>query len=104
MYAIIWEYQVKAECSAQFEKVYASNGTWAELFRQGKGYISIELLYDEIHPQKYITIDRWDSAEDHEAFCTKYRKEYETLDAQCERLTEHETLLGKWESVNDETR
>jgi len=104
MYVIIWEYQVKADRTAEFEQIYHSNGAWAELFRKGNGYISTELLRDEMNPQKYITIDRWNSIEDYETFRAQFKKEYEILDAQCEGLIEHEILLGKWESVNNETR
>ncbi|MEO5886924.1 MAG: hypothetical protein ABIQ77_04595 [Anaerolineales bacterium] len=55
-------------------------------------------------PARYITIDHWDSAEEYAAFHVQFNKEYETLDAQCEGLTEHEILPGKCESVNNETR
>ena len=104
MYVIIWEYQVRADRTAEFEKIYKSNGTWAELFRKGTGYISTELLRDKMQPQKYITVDQWHSAEDHETFYALYKKEYEALDAQCEGLTERESLFGKWETVKYETR
>ena len=104
MYVIIWEYQVKADRTDEFEQIYHSNGAWEELFRKGTGYISTDLLRHKMHPQKYITLDRWDSAKDYEAFRAQCKKEYETLDAQCEGLTERETLLGKWESINNETR
>ena len=100
----MWEYQVKADRIPEFEKIYHSNGAWAELFRKGTGYISTDLLRDETKPNRYITIDYWDSAESYEAFHSQFKKEYETLDAQCEGLTEHEILLGKWEFVNNETR
>jgi heme-degrading monooxygenase HmoA len=104
MYVIIWEYQVKADRGHEFEQIYHSNGVWAELFRKGTGYISTELLRDETNPNRFITIDRWDSAESYEAFHSQFKKEYETLDVQCKELTEHEILLGKWETVNYETR
>ncbi|MEO7840047.1 MAG: antibiotic biosynthesis monooxygenase [Anaerolineales bacterium] len=104
MYVIIWEYQVKVDRINEFEKVYNSNGAWAELFRKGNGYFSTELLHDETQPQRYITIDRWDSAQEYAAFHAQFNNEYETLDSICEDLTERETLLGKWESVNNETR
>ena len=104
MYVIIWEYQVKVDRIMEFEKIYRSNGSWVELFRKGTGYISTELLCHETNPKRFMTVDRWDSAKNYEAFHSQFKKEYETLDAQCEGLTEHEILLGKWESVNNETR
>ena len=104
MYLIIWEYQVKADRTADFEQIYHSNGAWAELFRKDEGHLGTKLLRDLDHAQRCITIDRWDSAKDYEAFCEQHKEEYETLDSQCSLLTKHESLLGKWESVTHETR
>ena len=33
MFIVIWEYYVKAVYRTDFERVYALNGSWAELFR-----------------------------------------------------------------------
>jgi len=104
MYVIIWEYRVKADRVAEFEKIYSTTGAWAELFKKGKGFLRTELLRDEKHPHLFITIDQWASSEDYESFLSQWKSEYAILDTQCEGLTEQETLLGKWESVRDESR
>ena len=100
MYVILWEYQVRSENISEFEKIYSPNGAWAELFKRGNGYIGTELFRDVERPQRYITIDRWESVIEYKAFQAQWKKEYEALDAQCEGLTELETLLGKWETDN----
>jgi heme-degrading monooxygenase HmoA len=104
MYVILWEYQVKSNRIAEFEQIYNSHGVWAALFKKGKGYIGTELFRDEKLLKKYVTIDRWESIKDYEVFREQWKEEYEALDAQCEDLTETETPLGIWKTVNDETR
>lgn len=99
MYIIIWEYQIKPERQTEFEEIYSPHGRWVELFRGSQGYIGTELLYDAAHPARYLTIDRWASQEDYETFLSGAAEQYETLDAQCEGLTEKEALFGKWDSV-----
>ena len=99
MYVIIWEYQVKLEKQAKFEKIYAANGAWTELFKKGTGYLGTELLRHTNQPLRFLTIDRWTSKEDYEAFRSRWEKEYKVLDAQCESLTESESTLGKWDAV-----
>ena len=91
---ILWEYQVKPERLAEFESIYAANGAWAELFQKGEGYLGAELYRDPIQPGRFVTIDRWRSAEAYADFKTKWKTEYQTLDARCNDLTEHETLIG----------
>jgi heme-degrading monooxygenase HmoA len=104
MYVTIWEYQVKPDRVAEFEDIYTAGGMWAQLFQKNPGYLGTELLRDSHYPQRFITIDRWDSSKHYESFLSQWGKEYEALDAQCEGLTEKESLLGKWESLLPETR
>jgi heme-degrading monooxygenase HmoA len=96
---ILWEYHVKSERQFDFETIYSPNGAWTELFKQSAGYLGTELLRNQANPQRYITIDRWESKEDYETFLSQHEKEYKALDAQCEGLTENESLLGKWETI-----
>ncbi|MBL8063807.1 MAG: antibiotic biosynthesis monooxygenase [Anaerolineales bacterium] len=97
MYIIIWEYHVKTEKQAEFEQIYSSPGTWADLFRKAKGYLGTELLHDESDSQRYLTLDRWASKADYEIFLKMWEQEYKALDARCEGLTEQEAPLGKFE-------
>jgi len=104
MYVIVWEYQVKAGYLEDFEKIYGAGGAWADLFQRENGYLGTELLHDPQNPQGYITIDRWVSSEAYDNFLVRCQEEYEILDAKCNELTERETLLGKWETIDHETR
>ena len=96
MYIIIWEYQVLPEKQTDFEKIYAVNGAWAELFKKGNGYLGTELIHSTEHPAQYLTVDRWDSQENYESFLLQHKAEYENLDSQCEGLTERKSCLGKF--------
>ena len=98
MHIIIWEYQVKPEKRSEFEEIYASNGAWAELFNKGTGYLGTELLQDEHYPHRYLTLDRWASKTEYEAFLSEWATDYKVLDARCEHLTATERLVGRWHS------
>ncbi len=96
MFIIIWQYQVKKENTKKFEEIYSANGDWAKLFKKSAGYLGTELFQDITNLQTYLTIDRWESELDFQAFQTQWQAEYKLLDEQCEELTEFETLLGRW--------
>ncbi len=100
MYLIIWEYQVKQEHLPAFKKIYANNGIWANLFNKSEGYLGTELLDKEADTHRFITIDRWVSAEAYEKFILDFQEEYKQLDIQCEGMTEQETLLGKFKQID----
>ncbi|MFT3894042.1 MAG: antibiotic biosynthesis monooxygenase family protein [Anaerolineales bacterium] len=94
MITVIWEYIVKKECVDEFEQIYASNGTWAELFKKGKGYIRTKLIRTPEDPNRFLTVDEWETLEDYKAFLSQWKEDYEMLDKQCVCLTEHESYLG----------
>lgn len=104
MYIILWEYQIKAERAQEFEKMYAPTGAWTKLFQKSNGFLGTEFIRDEKNHRRYITIDRWMSAHEYELFRLQWNAEYAALDAECQGLTDRETLLGKWETVSPETR
>jgi heme-degrading monooxygenase HmoA len=99
MYVVIWEYRVKKGKQTEFEKIYSSNGAWAELFKKDEGYLGTTFIRDTNDSQRYLTIDRWVSKAAYESFLQQRGKEYKDLDANCEDLTEQESRLGNWNSL-----
>lgn len=99
MYIILWEYHVKSEQQAEFERVYASDGAWAKLFKNGAGYLGTELLRSAQQAETYVTIDKWTSQAAYESFLQTWNLEYKHLDEQCNGLTQHEQRLGNYSQV-----
>jgi heme-degrading monooxygenase HmoA len=94
MFIIIWEDIVAEGQEARFEKIYGIEGDWAQLFRQGEGYLGTDLFRHMNHPRHYITIDRWASFAAFDSFRENCRRHYEALDTRCEYLTERETEIA----------
>lgn len=97
MHVIIWQLRAKPGLEREFEKVYGPGGDWALLFQKAEGYLGTELFRETERSGTYVTIDRWNSRAAFQAFRDRWLSEYETLDAQCESLTEQETSLGWFE-------
>ncbi|HTR25484.1 MAG TPA: antibiotic biosynthesis monooxygenase [Terriglobales bacterium] len=98
-YCAVWEFQVKPQAVAEFERVYGPDGLWAQLFRRSSAYLGTELLRDAGHSGRYLTIDRWTTRDSLRQFKQEFAAEYATLDQQCERLTEVEKLIGDFEET-----
>lgn len=94
MIHVIWEFSVIAGREADFERHYASGGTWVQLFKQDPAFIGTQLLKDREIDSRYLTIDRWQSYDAYEAFKRKHHAEYASIDAQMENLTQSERLIG----------
>lgn len=101
VYALVWEFRPRAGREEDFERAYGPEGDWARLFRRAEGYLGTELLRDgaDSAGPRYLTIDRWSSREAHEAFLRAHQAAYEALDRACEGLSDRESFLGCFESV-----
>jgi heme-degrading monooxygenase HmoA len=96
-FVVVWEFQVKAGKSDEFERVYGPDGDWAQLFRKGEGYRRTELIRDLEAEGRYLTIDFWASREGYLRFSEENQAEYRAIDEKCESLTQAEALLGTFE-------
>jgi heme-degrading monooxygenase HmoA len=97
-YATVWEFRVRAERREEFERLYGPEGSWALLFRQAPGYVGTDLLRDRADAQRYLTIDRWASADAYRAFRAAFAGPYAALDERCAALASHEAALGEYDA------
>lgn len=98
-YVYVWEYRVAAARRAAFTVAYGPQGPWVRLFRGQPGYRHTRLLQDLADPERFLTIDCWESRAAYERFLEAHRAEFDAIDAECERLTESERQLGRFEDV-----
>lgn len=94
MIAIIWHYEVNPAHAEAFEAAYGPEGDWARLFARGDGFLGVELLRGE--GDSWLTIDRWRSEADFEAFQAAYRSDYEALDRRTQPWTRDERRIGRF--------
>ena len=94
MYVILWEYVVRPGKATEFARAYGADGAWAELFRRADGFLETELLQEEDGTDRWLTIDRWRSQDDFEAFKTRFEADYHRLDDEFAALTLEEDRIG----------
>lgn len=96
-FVYVWEYRVRPEWRDEFAAAYGPEGDWVTLFRRHEGYLGTDLLRDRNDPLRYLTIDRWRSKADHEAFRRAAAAELAALDRAGEAWTSEERHLGDFE-------
>jgi quinol monooxygenase YgiN len=96
-YTCLWEFIVEPDHVEEFRQRYGPGGPWVALFRRAPGYLDTLLLRDRGDPRRFITIDRWRSAEAYDSFRSAFSAEYAALDARCAQLTAQEILRGEFD-------
>jgi heme-degrading monooxygenase HmoA len=99
VYTILWEFLVPPERRAEFERAYAEDGPWAELFARADGFLGIELLRCTEQDGRYLTVDRWRSPADFAAFQRDAAAEYAALDHRLAGLADVETRIGAFDDL-----
>ena len=97
MIAIVFRYDVRDP--QDFAAAYGPNGEWAQFFRQGVGYIGTELLQDVDELDRFVVIDRWESADAYNAFVTDHQDEYLQRSDDSRLYYVQELRLGTFENI-----
>ena len=103
MIEIIWEFVVKEEARGQFELAYGPGGAWSKLFARSPGYRGTTLLRDTNNPNKYQTIDMWDTLDQREQMLADHEEEYTNLENNFAEWTEAKAELGIFRVVTEAT-
>jgi heme-degrading monooxygenase HmoA len=85
-----------------FARVFGPSGEWAGFFRGGAGYIGTELLHDIEEPERYLVIDRWESAEVYTVFLAEHQEEYLRRADEARLHYVQELRFGTFENVWDD--
>ena len=99
MIYVLWEFTVRAQQSAEFERAYKSDGRWAQLFRRDPAYRETILVKDSKQTERYLTIDVWEDRDSYQRFKERFAAEYHQTDQECEKLTSGERIIGIFEKV-----
>jgi len=93
-YIVVWEYQVKPECEAEFVAAYGPEGDWARLFRRSPEFRGVELLGSAGNVGRFFTLDHWSSSAAMDLFLSTNATAYDVLDRRLSVLTVWERRIG----------
>ena len=95
----VWKFRPPEGRENDFHQAYCPTGNWARLFEQASGYRGTVLLRPCEAGDWWLTIDRWDSEADFEAFQRDFGVQYRGLDEELEGVAGEEVFVGAFEEV-----
>jgi len=96
----IWKFRPPPGRERDFALAYGADGVWAALFAKARGYLGTSLHRPDQPGGWWLTIDRWSSAGDFEAFSQAHDEAYRTLDQELEGLSGKEEFVGAFEEAD----
>jgi heme-degrading monooxygenase HmoA len=95
----VWKFRPPQGCEEEFAAAYDATGRWAVLFASAKGYRGTTLLRPVEPGGWWLTLDRWDSPADFDAFGRDFGEEYRALDTELEGVAGEEAFVGAFEEA-----
>jgi len=95
----IWKFRPPPGREEEFALAYGTDGVWAALFGRGNGYLGTALHRPGDPGGWWITIDRWNSEADFEAFQNRFGSEYRALDTELAGMAGEEEFVGAFEEI-----
>ena len=93
----VWLFRPPAGSEDEFRRAYSADGPWAEVFRQGAGYLGSRLLGPAEADGWWMTIDSWADGQAFETFQSQHRADYERLDEELEGVAGEERFVGAFD-------
>ena len=93
----LWRFIVPPAREARFIAAYGPQGDWAQLFREARGFLRVELWRGE--DGSFLTADHWQSSDDFERFQANLGPRYHALDADLEGVASSETFIGAFDTA-----
>ena len=95
----IWKFRPPADREQEFALAYAADGVWTALFGKARGYLGTELHRPDQPGGWWLTIDRWNTADEFETFTRDFAEQYRALDRELEGVAGEEEFVGAFEDA-----
>ena len=97
MIALVFSYEVRDV--AGFERAYGPDGDWAQFFAGANGVHRHRAPARRRDTERYLVIDRWESAEAYNDFAAAHREEYMRRVDDTRFYYDQELRFGTFENV-----
>jgi heme-degrading monooxygenase HmoA len=95
----VWKFRPTEGRECEFAEAYSGDGVWTSLFGKTAGFLGTSLLRPTEDGGWWLTLDRWASVADFEAFQRDFGEEYRSLDVKLEGVAGDEKFVGAFEEV-----
>ena len=93
----VWLFRPPSGREDEFERAYAPDGAWADVFRRAEGYVGTRLLRPAAPDGWWMTIDSWTDASAFESFQAGQGALYEALDRKLEPIAGEERFVDAFD-------
>jgi hypothetical protein len=98
--ALVWQFEIEAVKTDEFEAFYGAGGPWAEVARRDRAYLGASFVRDLGEPLRYMLTEYWSEIVVYEHHHHQFKTEFLLLEEQRNALVKSVTPLGVFQALD----
>jgi ubiquinone biosynthesis protein UbiJ len=91
--AVVWQFDIQAGMSDEFERFYGVDGEWTKMSRRSRSFLGSSFLRDIVADSRYLLVEYWSEMVVYEKHLADFTDEVATL------MKERDRLIARMETV-----
>ena len=100
MVAVVWQFDIQPEMTADFERLYGADGDWTKLSRRSRSFLGSSFLRDIGTENRYLLVEYWGEMVVYEKHLADFNDELQALEKERERLVERMETIGVFTALD----
>lgn len=100
MVAVVWQFDIRAGATEEFERLYGADGDWTKLSRKSRSFLGSSFLRDIATESRYLLVEYWSEMVVYEKHVADFSDELEALERERERLIERMETVGVFTALD----
>ena len=100
MVAVVWQFDIKPEMTAEFERLYGADGDWTKLSRRSRSFLGCSFLRNIGVDSRYLLVEYWGEMVVYEKHQADFSDEIESLERERERIVERMETVGVFTALD----
>jgi quinol monooxygenase YgiN len=100
MVAVVWQFEIHADKSEAFERLYGADGEWTRLSRRSRSFLGSSFLKDIAHEDRYLLVEYWSEMVVYERHVAAYSVPMKALERERERYVRRIEPIGVFTALD----
>jgi ubiquinone biosynthesis protein UbiJ len=98
--AVVWQFDIRPEMAADFERLYGADGDWTKLSRRSRSFLGSSFLRDIGTESRYLLVEYWGEMVVYEKHLADFDDEVHALERERERLVDRMETVGVFTALD----
>jgi hypothetical protein len=100
MVAVMWQFEIHAGKTVEFERLYGADGDWTKMSRRSRSFLGSSFLRDLAREDRYVLVEYWSEMVVYEQHVAAYKSAIGHLEKQRDSCVRRIDPLGVFTALD----